>query len=400
MQEILQKKFVIIKMKIPFVDLKAQYKSIKNEIDIAIIDIIENTAFIKGKAVKEFELSFADMLGVKHCVGVANGTDALIIAMKALGIGSGDEVIVPANSFIASSEAVTAVGAKVVFVDNHPKTYNINVDLIEEKITSRTKVIIPVHLYGQPADMEFIIELAKKYNLKIIEDSAQAHLAKYQFSSGKWKKAGSIGDMATFSFFPGKNLGAYGDAGAIVTNNDDLARIARMYANHGRIAKYDHEFEGLNSRLDGIQAAVLNVKLNYIKEWTDKRRKAATYYSELLKDMPDIIIPKVDAKFLPAWHLYVIRTEKRDLLQSFLKEKDISTGIHYPIALPNLKAYKYLAHKPSDFPIASDYQDKILSLPISPEITNAQIEYVVKNISDFFKIKRTDDKEILRALEL
>jgi dTDP-4-amino-4,6-dideoxygalactose transaminase len=372
-------------MKIPFVDLQKQYLSIKNEIDDAIKNIIENTAFIKGKTLETFEQSFASMFDVKHCIGVGNGTDALIIALKAIGIGREDEIIVPANSFIASSEAITAVGAKVVFVDNHPQTYNINVDLIEEKITNRTKAIIPVHLYGQISDMEAILDIAQKHQLKIIEDSAQAHLAEYQFSSGKWKMAGTMGDMATFSFFPGKNLGAYGDAGAIVTNNDDLARTARMYANHGRVAKYDHEFEGLNSRLDGLQAAILNVKLNYINEWTDKRRKAAAYYSELLKDMSDITIPKVEDKFLPAWHLYVIRTEKRYLLQSFLKEKGISTGIHYPIALPNLKAYQYLAHKPSDFPIASAYQHTLLSLPIFPEITNAQIEYVVKNISDFFK---------------
>jgi dTDP-4-amino-4,6-dideoxygalactose transaminase len=373
-------------MQIPFVDLKAQYRSIKNEMDSAIHDIIVNTAFIQGNAVKLFESSFAEAISVKHCIAVANGTDALIISLKSLGISKDDEVIVPANSFIASSEAVTAAGAKVVFVDNDPKTYNIDFTKIENAITTKTKAIIAVHLYGQTADMDEIMAIAKNHDLYVIEDSAQAHLAEYRSVAYDWKKAGTFGDIATFSFYPGKNLGAYGDAGAIVTNNADLAKKARMYANHGRISKYDHEFEGLNSRMDGIQGAVLGVKLKYLPEWTNLRRKVANYYSEKLKDIEDIDIPYVDEnKFKPVWHLFVLRTEKRNELLGFLKDKGISAGIHYPIALPNLQAYKYLNYSESDFPVASSYQDKLLSIPVFPEITREQQDFVIKNIKEFFK---------------
>ena len=338
-------------MKVPFLDLKAQYKSIKPEVDEAISNVIEKSAFIQGEAVKNFETSFAKAIDVKHCIAVANCTDALVISLKTLGIGTGDEVIVPANSFIASSEAVTATGARVVFIDNHPETYNIDVSKIEDKITSKTKAIIVVHLYGQIADMDSILEIARRHKLFIVEDSAQAHLSELKNKENKWKMAGNFGDMAAFSFFPGKNLGAYGDAGAIVTNNDEFAKKARMYANHGRISKYDHEFEGINSRMDGIQGAVLNVKLKYLADWTEKRRSAATYYIEKLKNINGIHIPVIDENNKPAWHLFVIRTDKRDELQVFLNEKDISTGVHYPIALPNLKAYQYLKHSNSDFPI-------------------------------------------------
>ncbi len=239
-------------MNIQLVDLKAQYETIKNEIDPVIKEVVSETAFIGGQHVAKFEEAFAKFCGVKHCVGVGNGTDALFIALKTLGIGAGDEVITVANSFIATSESITQTGAKVVFVDIDPKTYNIDVNKIEEKITSRTKAIVPVHLYGQPADMDPILALAKKHNLRIMEDCAQAHGALY-----KGRIIGSIGDMACFSFYPGKNLGAYGDAGAIVTSDETLAKKARMFANHGRIGKYDHEIEGINSRLDGLQAAIL-----------------------------------------------------------------------------------------------------------------------------------------------
>ena len=372
-------------MNIPFVDLKAQYHSIKNEIDSALFDILENTAFIKGKAVTDFEQAFAEAIGVKHCIGVGNGTDALIIALKTLSIGPGDEVIVPANSFIATSEAVTAAGGKVVFVDNHPGTYNIDVSKIEPAITPKTKGIIAVHLYGQPAEMDSITTIAKKYNLFVLEDSSQGHLAEYKSENGGWAKTGTFGDMATFSFYPGKNLGAYGDAGAIVTNNDELAKKARMYANHGRISKYDHEFEGINSRMDGLQGAVLGVKLKHLAQWTELRRKAAKYYSEKLKEVEEITIPFVDnEKVKPVWHLYVIRTKKRNALLSFLKEKGISAGIHYPIALPNLQAYAYLGYQPDDFPVASTYQSQLLSLPIFPEITREQQDYAVEKIKTFF----------------
>jgi dTDP-4-amino-4,6-dideoxygalactose transaminase len=371
-------------MNIPFVDLKAQYKSIESEIRIAIDDVLENTAFIKGERVEQFEKNFASLTGSLHCIGVGNGTDALIITLKTIGIGVGDEVIVPANSFIATSEAVTAVGAKVVFVDNHPETYNIDISQIEEKITPKTKAIIPVHLYGQIADMEPIMNIATTYKLRIIEDCAQAILSEYKMSDGTWKKAGTLGDMATFSFFPGKNLGAYGDAGAIVTNNDEFARVARMYANHGRIAKYNHEFEGYNSRLDGLQAAILNVKLKYIEGWTEKRKQIAALYDQFLTEIPGIILPSVEDKYNPVWHLFVVRVKKRDELMNYLGENGIATGIHYPIALPYLKAYKYLNHKDDEFPVALKFQNDILSLPIYPEITYEQLKFVVITIEAFF----------------
>ncbi|MEA3497005.1 MAG: DegT/DnrJ/EryC1/StrS family aminotransferase [Bacteroidota bacterium] len=366
-------------MKIKFLDLKAQYQSIKREIDKAIQNVIEDTAFVKGKYVEEFETNFAKAIGIKHCVGVGNGTDAITIALKSLGIEKNDEVITAANSFVATSEAITNAGAKVSFVDCQPDTYTIDTSKIEEKITTDTKAIIPVHLYGQPAEMDEILTIAKKHNLFVIEDCAQAHLAEY-----KGKRVGSFGNISTFSFYPGKNLGAYGDAGAIVTNNDKLEEKARMFANHGRIAKYDHEFEGYNSRMDGIQGAVLNVKLKYLEQWTNARRKVVSQYNELLKENKNIITP-FEAEYKKAvYHLYVIRTTKRDELQSFLKENDIASGIHYPIALPNLTAYKYLNYSQNDFPIATKYQNEILSLPVYPEMTNEMIEYIVKTINKFY----------------
>jgi dTDP-4-amino-4,6-dideoxygalactose transaminase len=367
-------------MKIPFVDLKLQYQSVKSEMDKTISGIIDNTAFIGGKALSDFNDNFAKFIDSNHAIGVGNGTDAIIIALKALAISTGDEVIVPANSFIATSEAVTAAGGKVVFVDCHPDTYTIDTSKIEDKVTNRTKVIIPVHLYGQPADMGPILKIAEKYNLKVLEDSAQAHGAKYRN-----RNIGTIGDIATFSFYPGKNLGAYGDGGAIVTNNDNLARLCKMYANHGRIDKYNHEFEGINSRLDGLQAAVLNVKLKYIDTWNEQRRNVASLYRKNLSGIENILLPTELGNTLPVYHLFVIRTKKRDELQQYLKESGISTGVHYPIGLPFLNAYKYLNHKPEDFPITYQYQYEILSLPIFPEMTEAMVEYVSQKIKNFFR---------------
>jgi dTDP-4-amino-4,6-dideoxygalactose transaminase len=371
-------------MNIPLVDLKRQYQSIKSEIDKSIAKIIDNTAFIKGQAVTDFENAFAKALGAKHCMAVANGTDALVICLKILGVKNGDEVIVPANSFIATSEAAGVVGAQAVFADCLPDTYNIDITKLETAITSKTKVIIPVHLYGQPADMEAVMKIAKKHNLFVIEDSAQAHLADFKMSDGTRKTVGTIGNMATFSFYPGKNLGAYGDAGAIVTNNDNLAKKARMYANHGRIAKYNHEFEGINSRMDGIQGAVLGVKLKYLPEWTEKRREVAAYYTKALSEVNEIKLPVVDNRANPAWHLYVIRTEKRDELLRFLKERGIGAGIHYPIALPNLNAYQHLNYQREDFPTASKYEEQILSLPMFPELTYIELNYITDSIKEFF----------------
>jgi len=360
-------------MNIKFVDLKVQYDSIKDEIDETINAVIADSAFIGGKYLKTFEQNFADYIGTRHCVGVGNGTDALCVSLKAMGIGNGDEVITAANSFIATAEAITAAGARVVFVDSDKETYNIDTNLIERAITSKTKAIIPVHLYGQPADMAEIKDIAQRYNLVVIEDAAQAHGARYN-----GKNVGSLGDSACFSFFPGKNLGAYGDGGAITTNNTDLAEKIRMFANHGRAQKYNHEFEGVNSRLDGLQAAILDVKLKHLEKWTERRRAVAEMYTERLKDK--VCTPFVMKDVRHVFHLYVIRVKDRETLQGKLKEKGIATGIHYPIPLPFLKAYKYLQHNPSDFPVAYSFKDEILSLPMHGNITDEQVEYVIGNI--------------------
>lgn len=362
-------------MKIPFVDLKAQYYSIKEEIDQAISNVIQDSAFIGGEYAKAFEQSFADYVGVKNCVGVGNGTDALYIALKAIGISDGDEVITAANTFIATSEAITLTGARVVFVDCNEESYNINVDKLEQAITGKTKAIIPVHLYGQPANMDEIKKTALKYDLFVVEDAAQAHGAEY-----KRQKVGTYGDIACFSFYPGKNLGAYGDAGAIVTNNDELARKARMFANHGRIEKYNHEFEGTNSRLDGLQAAILDVKLKHLDKWIERRRTIAKMYDAGLKDI--VITPSVLSNVKHVYHLYVIRIKNRDKVRELLADKGIATGIHYPIPLPFLKAYSYLGHKPTDFPVAYSMKDEILSLPIHGDMTDEQVEYVIAGLKD------------------
>ena len=361
-------------MSIPFVDLKAQYQSLKSEIDKAIQNVISDCEFIGGKYVKKFESEFANYCKVKYCIGVGNGTDALFISLKALGIGKEDEVITAANSFIATSEAISATGAKVVFVDCYPDYYTIDVTKIEEKITERTKVIIPVHLYGQPADMDKIIEIANRYNLFVIEDAAQAHGAKYNN-----QKVGTFGDIGCFSFYPGKNLGAYGDGGAIVTNNEALAKRCRMLSNHGRIEKYNHEFEGYNSRLDGIQAAILSVKLKYLDKWIESRRQIAYLYNKFLEDT-NVITPQEAPETRCVYHLYVLRANKRDELQEFLKKRGISTGIHYPIGLPYLKAYNYLNHTPENFPITYKYQNTVLSLPMYPELSTHHIDYIIKTI--------------------
>jgi len=361
-------------MKIPFVDLKKQYATIKTEIDEAMQNVISDTAFIGGTYAQTFEEDFATFCRAKHCVGVGNGTDAIYIVLRALGVGVGDEVITVANSFIATSEAITMTGARPIFVDCDASTYNIDVNKIRDAISPRTKAIVPVHLYGQPADMEEITKIAKECNFFIMEDAAQAHGAEIA-----GQRVGNFGHAACFSFFPGKNLGAYGDAGAIVTNDNDLAIQCRKIANHGRVKKYNHDFEGVNSRLDGIQAAILSVKLKYLEEWTENRRKAALIYNDYLKNT-NIIIPYVPEAMRHVYHLYVVRVKSRDKVQAALSDAGVATGIHYPIALPNLQAYEYLGKLPEDFPIASAYSNEILSLPMFPELTPEQIEYVCSRL--------------------
>lgn len=367
--------------RIPFVDLKAQYDSIKQEIDEAIAKVISQTAFIGGPHLKEFEEAFARYCGTDHCVGVANGTDALFIALKALGVGPGDEVITVANSFIATSEAIKMAGAQVVFVDCDPKTYNIDVTQIEAKITKKTKAIIPVHLYGQPVDMDPIVALAKKYDLRIVGDAAQAHGALY-----KRRKVATYADITCYSFYPGKNLGAYGDGGALVTDNLEWANAARMFANHGRTKKYDHDLEGVNSRLDGIQAAVLNVKLRYIEQWTEARRENAYRYNSALKQL-GVVTPEELDDVRAVYHLYIIRVpaERREQIQESLKAAGVDTGIHYPIALPYLNAYRHLGHSGEDFPHALKASQEILSLPMFPELTSDQIVAVSRQLASLIR---------------
>ncbi|MEM8907812.1 MAG: DegT/DnrJ/EryC1/StrS family aminotransferase [Bacteroidota bacterium] len=365
-------------LQVPFVDLKAQYLSIKTDIDQAIASVIEETAFIKGKYVNAFETAFAELYGVKHCIGVANGTDALYIALKMMGVGMGDEVITVANSWISSSETITQTGARPVFVDVD-EYFTMDIQQLEQAITEKTKAIVPVHLTGQMVAMDQVMALAKKYDLQVLEDCAQSH-----FSAYKGKRAGLFGAAATFSFYPGKNLGAYGDAGCIITNNDELAEKMRIYANHGALVKHQHVTEGINSRLDGLQASILCAKLPYILDWTAARIRCAAIYDELLQDLAEVEIPKVRPQSKHTFHLYRILAKDRDGLKESLKEKNISTAIHYPTPLPFLPAYDYLNAQAVDFPRVLSNQSQILSLPIYPELTLAQQEYVVNQIRSFY----------------
>jgi dTDP-4-amino-4,6-dideoxygalactose transaminase len=370
-------------MKIPFVDLKTQYRALKPQIDRAIQSVIDETAFVRGPYVAAFEAEYAKCYGVKHCISVANGTDALYVILKGLGIGPGDEVITTAISWIATSEVVTQTGARVVFVDIDPEYYTLDVACIEEKITLRTKAIIPVHLYGQPVEMDKLVGLCRKHGLYLIEDCAQAHFAEYG-----GKRVGTFGDAGTFSFYPGKNLGAYGDAGAIITNDGDLAQKMRMFANHGALKKHHHEMEGFNSRMDGIQGAVLSVKLPFVQEWNEKRYQNALKYNELLKPISGLVIPKIRPDVKHIFHVYAIRAEDRDELARYLKENGIATAVHYPVALPFMKAYEYLKCSVQEYPVAYKCQNEFLSLPMYPELTDEQIDYVVSVIKRFYKDRR------------
>jgi dTDP-4-amino-4,6-dideoxygalactose transaminase len=356
-------------MKVPFVDLHAQYLAIKAEIDSAIAEVIAQSAFIRGRHVDAFEQAWAQTLKVKHCVSCANGTDALYIAMRGLGLKTSDEVITTAHSWIATSETITQAGGRVAFCDTQEDTFNIDPSLIEAKITKATVGIIPVHLCGQPADMDEIMAIAKKHNLWVIEDCAQAHLATY-----KGRPVGTFGNAATFSFYPGKNLGAYGDAGCIVTNDDALADWMATFARHG--GKGEHVMEGINSRMDGLQAAILNVKLPHLPAWTTARRRVAARYNDLLSGVDNLITPKVGDDRSHVYHLYIVATDKRDFLKKALADCEITTSLNYPKALPFYPAYSYLGHKSADFPVAYRDQCRILSLPIFPEMTDEMIEYV------------------------
>jgi dTDP-4-amino-4,6-dideoxygalactose transaminase len=366
-------------MAVKFLNLLGQYQAIKPEIDKAIADVIRDSAFISGEYASRFEKAFGEFQQSPFCIGCANGTDAIEIALEALDLPRGSEVLVPANSFIASSEAVTRAGHRVVFCDCDPKDYTISTDSMRKKLTPRTKAVLVVHLYGQPCNMDDVMAVAAAHGLKVIEDCAQAHGADFN-----GRRVGTIGDFGTFSFYPGKNLGAYGDAGLITTTDPDLAKHARMIANHGRIAKYDHEFEGRNSRLDGLQGAILTVKLKHIEEWLTRRQSIANHYRDNLEGVGDLVLPASRNWGRHVYHLFVVRTKRRDALQKFLAERGIETGIHYPIALPKLRAYEYCGQADEDF-FANRTDSELLSLPIGDHMSDADAQEVIAACRTFFE---------------
>jgi len=364
-------------MKVPFVDLRVQYEAIKPAIDAAIKSILDNTSFVGGKPVSDFETAFAQYAETEFAVGCANGTDALEIALEALGIGPGDEVLVPAYTWVSTANAVARLGGKPVFVDVHTDLYTMDVTSIQSKITSNTKAIMPVHFYGLAADMPAIMAIAKEYDLKVVEDCAQSHGATIDS-----KKVGTWGDIGTFSFYPGKNLGAYGDAGAMVTNDESLATKMRIIARQGQVKKHDHVQVGRNSRLDTMQASILSVKLPHLQSWIEGRNQAARWYSEMLHELP-LKLPVTPSDYGHVFHLYVIQTDERDALKAFLAEKGIGTQIHYPKPLTQIGIFEIKG----DYPVSEAMADRILSLPMYPELTHEQVAYVVSAVKEFFTKK-------------
>ena len=368
-------------MKVPFLDLKAQYQSIKDEIAIELQKVLDNTAFAGGPFVSQFEKEFATFCQTKFATGLGSGTAALWTAIQGFGIGKGDEVITTPNTFIATAEAISFSGAKPVFVDIDEQTNNMNPQLLEDAITPRTKAIIPVHLYGQMADMDPIMKIAKANGLFVIEDACQAHGAEYN-----GKIAGSIGDAGCFSFYPGKNLGAYGEAGAVVTNNAQLTENMRMFRDHGQEKKYYHSIIGWNARMDGFQGAVLSVKLKYLNKWNDSRRKNAQLYNELLANVERVITPTEADYAKHVYHIYTIRTENRDTFMTALAENDVFCGIHYPVPLHLQNAYHSLGYKKGDFPVAEKCCGQLISLPMFPELTSEQIKHVTGMIKSLIYV--------------
>lgn len=369
-------------MKIPFLDLKLQYNSIKNEVNSAIQNVLDNTAYILGKPVSDFEKAFASAHNSKYCYGVSSGTDGNHLVLWALGINSNDEVLIPANTFIATVWGATLCGAKPVFVDCHPESYNIDPAKIEKAITKKTKAIVAVHLYGQPADMDKLKEIADKHKLILVEDCAQAHLAEYN-----GKKVGGLSYASSFSFYPGKNLGAYGEGGAVITNDEELANKFRMMREHGSPQKYEHIIFGHNYRMEAIQGAVLGIKLKYLDKWTNMRRNVASLYNKFLSDCSMIILPKEMNYSKHVYHLFIIKTkpDTREKLATFLNENGIASGLHYPVPLHLQKCFSYLGYKKGDFPVSEDLADNCLSLPMFPELTEEQVYYICEKIKLFFK---------------
>ncbi|MBW6411462.1 DegT/DnrJ/EryC1/StrS family aminotransferase [Clostridium weizhouense] len=394
-------------MNIPLIDLKAQYNSIAEDLDRVTKEVLSSANYIMGKNVTEFEKEFAEYVGVKHAISVGNGTDALVIALKSLGIGKGDEVITTTFTFFATAESISAVGAKPVFVDVEKDTFNIDPSQIESKITKNTKAIMPVHIFGQSAKMDEINEIAKKHNLKVIEDACQAIGGKY-----KGKSIGTLSDVACFSFFPTKNLGCAGDGGIIVTDNDEVATIARALRTHGsgengqkaynllnniteevekassdandtvyNPLKYYNYLIGFNTRLDAIQAAILRVKLKHIDKWNEKRREIAGIYNESLKDT-ELVTPTVLGDCSPVYHMYILQSEDRESLLNKLKEKGVATGVYYPVPLHLQKVYKDLGYKEGDMPVAEYLSHRTFAIPVYPELTEEQVEHIIKSIKE------------------
>lgn len=365
-------------MKVPFLDLKIQYDSIREEIAVAMQDVLDHTAFAGGPFVERFEKDFAVFCQCRSAIGVGNGTDALWIALLMLGVGPGDEVITVPNTFIATAEAITFAGARPVFVDIDRTTHTMDPALLPAAITPRTKAIIPVHLYGQTADMDPIMEIARSRGLAVIEDACQAHGAEY-----KGRRAGSIGDAGCFSFYPGKNLGAYGEAGAVTTNDEKLAEKMRMFRDHGQAKKYYHSMVGWNGRMDGLQGAILSVKLRYLEKWNSARRQNAARYRQLLENIPGVVLPVESDYARHVYHIYCVRVSNRDEMIKVLAEKNIFCGIHYPVPLHLQDAYKSLGYAKGDFPISEKYAEQIVSLPMYAELTEEQIKFVSDGVKSF-----------------
>ncbi len=366
-------------MQVPFLDLPAQFNSIRDEVTLEIMGVLEKSNFILGEPVAKFEKAFAAYSECSHGVGVASGLEAIKLILRGLEIGPGDEVITAANTFIATTLAISAVGATPVLVDCDPVTYNIAVNQLEAAITPRTRAIMPVHLYGQPADMDPLLDVARRHHLHIVEDASQAHGAKY-----RGRRVGSFGIASAFSLYPGKNLGAYGDAGVIATNDAALAETIAVLRNYGSRVKYYHSMLGENSRLDTIHAAVLNVKLRHLDGWNAARRRAAALYTKLLSPVPQVATPATPDFAEPVYHLYVVRVPQREKLMEHLRARGIGTIIHYPVPLHLQEAYAGAGWKRGDFPISERYADEILSLPMFPEIKEEQIQWVVGSIREFF----------------
>ena len=366
---------------IPFLDLKSQHKKLSKDINKQIQICIENSAFIRSQSIKDFENNFSQLTKVNHCISCANGTDALYMAMKSLNIKEGDEIITTAISWISTSETISQAGGKVIFADISEDTFCINPELLQSLITDKTVGIIPVHLYGQPCDMEKILEIAGNNNLWIIEDCAQSHLASIDH-----RLVGSFGDIATYSFYPSKNLGAMGDAGCIITNNERLAKWINSYSQHGK--KNIHEIEGINSRMDGIQASILNVKIKYLNDWTNKRIEIAKFYLKNLKGVGDLKLPKEIKGHKHVYHLFTLQTEYRDDLKKFLSDKGIGTSVNYPIPLPFLPCYSHLNCSRKSFPNALKACNSILQIPLYPELSLKNQNYIVSSIKEFFKNKK------------